>query len=431
MKTIIEIELFYKNMIDALPHAIFMTDLNMNILFANQACCELFHLQYPECMGQPCSLCGTENCDTGDCCIRRMREGISDTTYIDNYYGKSLRVTTSFLRNSEGKHIGYTSTSVDITDLKLKEQKLKIQEERFRIAMPYTNCGIWEYDPVTKTLLRETSVNKNFNIPDISYNVPESLIETGMIHPRSVEELRDLFRKLDEGVPEVRREIVFYTRDMKIIWYRLTFTNVFNERGVPIKAIGVSKDITAQKEDAMQMERERRELLKEASTDALTGLYNRKFVSERMENYLENRKLDASGALFMIDVDDFKLINDQYGHQRGDEFLMQMAECMRMTFRKEDILCRMGGDEFLIFIDHVNKEKIEEKARQLCHKIYQMSKEYPAANGAGITCGISVGIAIVGKEAITFEELYRRADEALYRAKKSGKNKYLIYDADC
>ncbi len=415
-----DIEIFYKRLIDALPHAIFMTDLNMNLLFINQAGCQLFGIRYPECIGQPCSLCETENCGTEQCCIKRMRDGISDTTYIDEYCGKSLRVTTSYLRDNAGNHIGYTSTSVDITDIKQKEEQLKIKDERFRIAMPYTNCGIWEYDPYNKTLARETSINKNFNFPDISYNVPESLIETGMVHPHSVEDIRELFQELDKGVPEVAKEIILYTNDMKIHWYRLAFTNVLSERGVLIKSIGVSHDITNQKKNAMQMERERRELLKEASTDPLTGLYNRKFVIERMEQYLANRRHEAIGALFMIDIDNFKRINDCYGHQKGDEFLVQMADCMRSVFRKEDMLCRMGGDEFLAFIDYMTQEQIEEKARRLCELIGQIDM-------ADFRCGVSVGVAVAQKETISFDELYKQADEALYNAKNSGKSKYIIY----
>ena len=159
--------------------------------------------------------------------------------------------------------------------------------------------------------------------------------------------------------------------------------------------------------------------------DALTGVLNREgfelLVEEQMQDY--NPKWNTS--LFMIDLDDFKMINDRLGHQVGDVVLKQVAQVLKSAFRSSDAVGRIGGDEFMVLITgKYSVSFLEKKANEIMRKMYvelEDNKQIPIS--------ISIGIAY-GKARNPFDKLYRIADIALYSAKKSGKNRYYIVNAD-
>lgn len=156
-------------------------------------------------------------------------------------------------------------------------------------------------------------------------------------------------------------------------------------------------------------------------TDALTGLNNRPFLEKKLGELIND---DRSGTLFMIDLDNFKKMNDTYGHMVGDEVLKTFAEVLKMFARKDDILCRLGGDEFVTFYtDLTDREIVAQKATD----IIRIFSDKMGAMGYGGIVSVSIGAKItLGEES--FEELYDRADKTLYLVKNGGKNAYCIYD---
>ena len=156
-------------------------------------------------------------------------------------------------------------------------------------------------------------------------------------------------------------------------------------------------------------------------TDALTGLNNRPFLEKKLGELIND---DHSGTLFMIDLDNFKKMNDTYGHMIGDEVLKTFAEVLKMFARKDDILCRLGGDEFVTFYtDLTDREIVAQKATD----IIRIFSDKMGAMGYGGIVSVSIGAKItLGEES--FEELYDRADKTLYLVKNGGKNAYRIYD---
>lgn len=156
-------------------------------------------------------------------------------------------------------------------------------------------------------------------------------------------------------------------------------------------------------------------------TDALTGLNNRPFLEKKLGELIND---DHSGTLFMIDLDNFKKMNDTYGHMVGDEVLKTFAEVLKMFARKDDILCRLGGDEFVTFYtDLTDREIVAQKATD----IIRIFSDKMGAMGYGGIVSVSIGAKItLGEES--FEELYDRADKTLYLVKNGGKNAYRIYD---
>lgn len=165
------------------------------------------------------------------------------------------------------------------------------------------------------------------------------------------------------------------------------------------------------------------EIKRRSERDPLTDLGNRGYTESGVNDYLQNHR--GLGALLMIDVDNFKLVNDNLGHQAGDQVLQELGQLLLMIFRSSDIIGRIGGDEFVAFMKDVSDKKLVEKKAQAINEAFRKSFV-----GDECVFGISasVGIAMVGKEDKRFDELLHRADLALYYQKRRGKNGYAYYE---
>ena len=154
-----------------------------------------------------------------------------------------------------------------------------------------------------------------------------------------------------------------------------------------------------------------------ASHDALTGVYNR----AGYELLLSSVDL-ADTYMLLFDVDDFKSINDTYGHEAGDKALVKLSKVLKNNFRSDDHICRIGGDEFVVFMVHTNglqKELIAGKIDQINNQLKRSDDEVPYFS-------VSVGVAY-GADADDTESLFEQTDEAMYQSKKSGKQTYTFY----
>lgn len=163
-------------------------------------------------------------------------------------------------------------------------------------------------------------------------------------------------------------------------------------------------------------------IAEDSEKDSITGLLNRKGVEKYMENY---RKLpDQQGVMLMMDIDNFKAVNDNKGHPEGDHVLKIVADCMREIFREDDVLGRLGGDEFVVYLNNViPRERLEEMLetmlQRLRGRITDYYKEYHVS--------ISIGAAVLTTGQLDYKALYQCADEALYEAKREGKDRYRIH----
>lgn len=162
-----------------------------------------------------------------------------------------------------------------------------------------------------------------------------------------------------------------------------------------------------------------------ASHDALTNLYNRREFENLLDITIANyRRERSSFALFLLDIDNFKAINDSLGHLHGDSFLKKFSEQLSTLIRQGDILSRIGGDEFTVIMSRL---KSPSAARKLAARIIKELNVPYLVNEKLLTSTISIGISIYPLDGTTTEELLKNADIALYNAKKSGKNTYRFY----
>lgn len=163
------------------------------------------------------------------------------------------------------------------------------------------------------------------------------------------------------------------------------------------------------------------ELVQRAAKDDLSGLLNRSTMERFIKRRLEEMTPEERCALFIVDLDDFKLVNDTLGHQAGDAAIRQSAEILSQIFRASDIVGRLGGDEFAVFIcGRISEELVREKAATICERL-----QLALGTSRLVNLTASVGVYLAQGQQ-TFESLYQSADLALYRAKKAGKHTFCL-----
>ncbi len=185
-----------------------------------------------------------------------------------------------------------------------------------------------------------------------------------------------------------------------------------------IGRVWIYEDVTRQKQLEAQ-------LIQLAERDPLTNLYNRRRFHEEIERIIADAsRRKAQAGLLAIDLDGFKPINDEFGHQAGDVVLMRLAEEVGAIVRRNEIFFRVGGDEFAILAPDADEEEMVGLARRVGGKIADMCFDFA---GREVRLTASLGIALYPKHAASSEEIIARADSAMYQAKMSGKNRWAVF----
>ena len=195
-------------------------------------------------------------------------------------------------------------------------------------------------------------------------------------------------------------------------WHRIIVRAVWSQDDPPEYRGALGKAIDIEGDRA-----EKEKLEQKASRDPLTGLLNRASAREQIEQRMQDNP-DSHFALAEIDIDDFKKVNDELGHMFGDRVLQELSKHMKSSVRSSDICCRAGGEEFFLFLQY--NTDIERTIDRI-HKSLCFTYE-----GRQVT--VSMGVALGETVGLSYEALYRAADAALYKVKRTGKRRYLFYD---
>jgi diguanylate cyclase (GGDEF)-like protein len=169
----------------------------------------------------------------------------------------------------------------------------------------------------------------------------------------------------------------------------------------------------------------RETLANQSIRDSLTGLYNRRYMEEAIQNeIMRAARKRTKITIVMMDIDHFKIFNDTYGHKAGDALLVQLANLLKSSLRGSDIVCRYGGEEFIVILPETTVENTYERAEQLREDIKRMKVSYQSKALPPVT--ISMGIASYPDCSSDVDELFNLADTALYRAKSEGRDRVII-----
>lgn len=165
----------------------------------------------------------------------------------------------------------------------------------------------------------------------------------------------------------------------------------------------------------------------EADHDSLTGVYNRRAGETKIEELIRDER---GGGFLIMDLDHFKLVNDTYGHKTGDSILVSFAKILRSHTREQDIICRYGGDGFLVYYDHFTEVGLlAERCRKIIRATERMGREV-LDDRMDAKFSVSIGVALAPEDGNDFQMLLRNSDKALYQIKQSGRSGYSFYQGN-
>ncbi len=217
-------------------------------------------------------------------------------------------------------------------------------------------------------------------------------------------------------------------------FYDVTVSSLFDNRGEFVGRVSIFHDMTEEKETNERLKSQLDEiqhlqiqLRDQAIRDPLTGCFNRRYLDETLarESSRADRD-DIQVGLIMLDIDYFKKVNDTYGHAIGDRILEAVGHILQKQIRLGDMVCRYGGEEFLIVLPGITLQSVSDRALTFCNQIAAL--RVPAPSGDLVNVTVSVGVAIYPVHGIQIKEVLEHVDQALYDAKHAGRNCVYVWD---
>ncbi len=237
-----------------------------------------------------------------------------------------------------------------------------------------------------------------------------------IIHPDDIDVMQSAFDNILKGEDTTGLVVRLQQINNDYVWFSFSSATVKSKKGRLLNVYGFLENINATFKHT-------EELQQNIKKDPLTRLYNKVATEELVTGLLTNKN-EIKSALFFIDFDNFKLINDTFGHLKGDEVLKAVSSGLQSIFSQTDIVGRIGGDEFIVFLDNYESISfVRSKAQLLCDSLRKTYHQ----DGVSIDVTFSIGIALAPEQGTDFKTLVSAADKALYIVKENGKNGYKIF----
>lgn len=319
-------------------------------------------------------------------------------------------------------HIALAQT---LQRLKKTAADLKVSAESLRLAQSIARIGHWEWDMKSGHFICSEEMCRILDMPCTSSIIEQDAF-LASVHPDDRERVAAHLRKIQDGEKlDIEYRIVLRNGDVRVL--HGLGQAIGSDSGTLIigtiqsireqeqtKMLGVIQDITERKELENRLE-------KQANTDYLTGCDSRRRFLERAEQeFMRARRYGGALSVLMLDLDHFKRINDNYGHQVGDAVLIRLVSLCKTQLREVDVIGRMGGEEFAIMLPETGRDRAIEVAERLCLAVADV--EMAVGNAAAFHFTTSIGVAIMTAEDARIDAIINRADMALYRAKNAGRN---------
>jgi len=308
-------------------------------------------------------------------------------------------------------------------EAKQRQHALQAQQEHARLGslLSAMNVGILFEDVKNRVLYINPAFRRLWLIPEavdlIGLPTTEALRHSANVLAHPDHFSRHILQVL--GTREVSESFEIVTADGRTVT-QLSYP-VHDAEGRFIGRLWVYEDVTHERQTAEQ-------LIYLAERDSLTGLYNRhRFQLELGRTLADLERSSGHGALLFFDLDEFKFINDTYGHRAGDAMLIRVAGEVNTLIRRNEIFSRLGGDEFAVLMPGASEQEAEHLAERIIRGVSQIPLRF---EGQNLRLTTSLGIALYPQHGQTAEDLVARADTAMYQAKEAGKNAWRVYRSD-
>lgn len=296
-------------------------------------------------------------------------------------------------------------------------RQLMLNEETYRITARESDLCVFTYDVETEQIQFLNDKYQNLGLNQSELSVPVLLRKIREINPETCSVLRNIFARADSAEALHSQKAKVWAGG-RMRYLQIKTTNLYDESGKVSRMVGSIEDITDMENDMLKLQ-------KEARTDLLTGAMNRAAGTSAINRMLVQELHPGCVNTFaIVDLDNFKTLNDVMGHMWGDRALCEVVLIMKKHCRAQDIVCRLGGDEFVVFLPDMIREAAEESLRVLSAKLHI---DYVKEN-LEVMISASMGIVFSDGRDITFQDLYEEADGCLYQVKRTFKGSYHISD---
>lgn len=307
----------------------------------------------------------------------------------------------------------YILTSWDIHTRKGLEEELRLMDEQYRMLEEVTDEFPFDYDVVHERFRvpQKYRVSGKVNADRKYMSVGEMLSD---IYEEDRTECAETIALASKekmtGTIDYRLNLAPSGKEPDYVWYRTVYRSILGDDGQIIRIIGRSYDVSMDRRIQEQLSEEMR-------LDPLTRVLNKVAAGEEVDRILAQEP-EWMHVLFLIDIDNFKQINDTFGHTVGDTVISDVAEVLRLQFPEPDLVARVGGDEFLAFMKNTTLEEAQSKAEQLG----SAAAKRLIGDDAIVNMTLSIGLAVSGEDGSDYETLFTMADHAMYDIKRGGKN---------
>ncbi len=330
-------------------------------------------------------------------------------------------ISTRKPRNVAKNEQVFICNITDITYTKKLQMQLREEKERYEIVEEISDDIIFNYDVVSDVFECSAKILRGMGTRTRIENAIETFTYGDVFDHRDVPAFILALSNALSG----KKINVFDARVINNrgdgVWHRIKFAAMYGDDGNATRFVGTMTDIDKEK-------KEKSRLISKAETDQLTGFLNKISTSLKIGEIIREYPEDQ-GAMLLIDLDDFKKLNDTYGHQAGDNFLRSFTSKLFLRFGTNDVLGRIGGEEFVVCVNSLGNEeeditvRAEKSARDILETCRSVTVE--GVTDREFTC--SIGIAMYPADGSSYTELFEKADKAMYSVKRSGKNSFAFY----
>lgn len=347
---------------------------------------------------------------TFDECRANVSGKPSSCTYKLSKGGNATWCQSTFIRVSDTCTL---CCNKDVTEgLATEDRRRAWQDERYRLLTEMTNKMSFDYDSDTDTVLLYIDRTGDGVEAQVIPHYLEKLASTrsGVVHPDDMDDVRRMFEDARAGAAEVSAEYRANYYGHGYAWYRANLFVAHDNAGA-WHLVGLIENIE-----------DERDLRYRAENDAATGLGNHATTQDLVAAALAKPAVREHSVCVVLDIDDFKAVNDNSGHMEGDALLRKVGSVLRSSFRESDVIGRVGGDEFVLLLKEVDMDVVLRKLNQVRAQISATT-----VPGLGHAPTLSVGVYATCSDDRTYRDVFTRADEALYQAKRAGKNRVQVY----